>query len=193
MVRTASATLVVTDEPRWFELSRSARTRCGQQRRPRAVLGALARIEVSTIPTALGTSIPPKCSRWAGVSCPRYQDVGVFDERPSCSETRPAWRGRERGWRYEFVPSRLSAMCTWLRASTAESQALLRRPEPAPRRPAARLYPWWAFWGVRPRRHHVRFETSRTSARVGARRPPRLRFAGARRFRSPRAGMVRER
>ena len=107
----ASATLLVTREPQWFEVPLSARAvdvvnNAGSE----LVLGALGADRGLYDPDGPRYLLPAEVFAWcgAGVLMPAqyFQDVGVFDERLFLysEDLELAWRGRERGWHYAYVP-----------------------------------------------------------------------------------------
>ena len=124
------------------------------------VLGALGADRGLYDPDGAAVPAPTEVFAWcgAGVLMPaRYlQDVGVFDERLFLysEDLELAWRGRERGWRYAYrARVRLPPRAHGVECRRLEPQALLRRSEPAARRPAprARELGHERFGLVRPR------------------------------------------
>ena len=104
-------TLHVTQEPQWFEVPMSASAvdvvnNAGSD----LVLGALGADRGLYDPDGPRYLLPSEVFAWcgAGVLMPaRYlEDVGVFDERLFLysEDLELAWRGRERGWHYAYVP-----------------------------------------------------------------------------------------
>lgn len=113
VVRSGAAreTLRVTQEPQWFEVPLSASAvdvvnNAGSD----LVLGAIGADRGLYDPDGPRYLLPSEVFAWcgAGVLMPaRYlEDVGVFDERLFLysEDLELAWRGRERGWHYAYVP-----------------------------------------------------------------------------------------
>ena len=107
----AHATLTVTNSPQWFEVEVSAPAvdivnNAGSE----LVYGAVGADRGLYHPDGAEYLDPAEVFAWCGAGVlmrARYlQDVGVFDERLFLysEDFELAWRGREHGWRYAYVP-----------------------------------------------------------------------------------------